>query len=29
MEGLGRWLLADVQVSVVGEAGERDFVVAG
>ena len=29
MEGLGRRLLADVQVNIVGEAGERYFVVAG
>ena len=29
MEGLGRRLLADVQVSVVGEAGQRYLVVAG
>jgi hypothetical protein len=29
MEGLGRRLLADVQVAVVGEAGERYLVVAG
>jgi len=29
MEGLGRRLLADVQVNVVGEAGERYLVVAG
>ena len=28
MEGLGRRLLANVQVSVVGKAGERYFVVA-
>jgi len=29
MEGLNRALLANVQVSVVGEAGERYFVIAG
>ena len=29
MEGPGRRLLADVQVNVVGEAGERYLVVAG
>jgi len=29
MEDLGRRLLADVQVNVVGEAGERYLVVAG
>ena len=29
MEGLDRGLLADVQVNVVGEAGERYLVVAG